>query len=74
MSFKLYDLDGDGFIDKSELFIMLRAAMLETAELELTERQLTEIVEQTFSMFSRDNTRICFGTFLKLEVQEDVHV
>lgn len=64
VSFKLYDLDGDGFIDKSELFIMLRAAMLERAELELTEKQLTEIVEQTFSMVSKDNTRIAFGTII----------
>jgi len=61
VSFKLYDFDGDGCIDKVELFTMLRAAMLESADLQLTERQMNEIVEQTFSMVSVDNSRITFG-------------
>lgn len=62
VSFKLYDLDGNGYIDKQELFVMLRSSMMENATLELNERQLNELVEQTLTMVSLDHDRISFST------------
>lgn len=61
VSFKLYDLDGNGFIDKPELMLILKAAMMESATLELSEKQLNEIVELTFSMASKHPNRMSYG-------------
>jgi serine/threonine-protein phosphatase 2B regulatory subunit len=58
LSFKLYDLDSNGYIDRSELLKMLKAAMMESATLELNEKQMSEIVDQTFSMVAQHPDRI----------------
>lgn len=62
VSFKLYDLDGNGFIDKPELLLILKSAMLESATLELSEKHLNDIVELTFSMASKHPDRMSYGT------------
>ncbi len=48
VSFKVYDIDGDGFIDKNELYIILRASLSESVMLSLTETQMRALVDQTF--------------------------
>lgn len=48
MSFKIYDVDGDGFIDKQELFQILRAALYDNLDVPFTVQQLRRLVENTF--------------------------
>jgi hypothetical protein len=48
VSFKLYDMDNDGYIDKNELFEMLRASLFENFMLELSEAQMRKLVDSTF--------------------------
>eukprot|EP01114_Cavostelium_apophysatum_P014696 TRINITY_DN3873_c0_g1_i1.p1 TRINITY_DN3873_c0_g1~~TRINITY_DN3873_c0_g1_i1.p1 ORF type:complete len:180 (+),score=41.93 TRINITY_DN3873_c0_g1_i1:197-736(+) len=48
-SFRLYDIDGDGFIDKEELYNMLKASLFENFVLELSEGQMRALVDQTFA-------------------------
>ena len=40
---------------------MLKAAMMESATLELNEKQMSEIVDQTFSMVAQHPDRITMG-------------
>lgn len=47
-SFRLYDMDGDGSIDKNELFDMLKAIMFDNLQIDLSEEQLRVLVEHTF--------------------------
>uniref|UniRef100_A0A6B2LKW6 EF-hand domain-containing protein n=1 Tax=Arcella intermedia TaxID=1963864 RepID=A0A6B2LKW6_9EUKA len=47
-SFRLYDVDGDGFIQKKELLEMLRASLLENCTLNLSSSQLERIIDSTF--------------------------
>jgi len=47
-SFRIYDLDGDGFIDKDELYHMLKASIFETLVLQLSESQMRALVDHTF--------------------------
>eukprot|EP00727_Mastigamoeba_balamuthi_P001145 m51a1_g11027 hypothetical protein (175) ;mRNA; r:415029-415826 len=47
-SFRLYDIDGDGFVTRKELLILLRDTVLESFVLDLSEQQLDSLVDQTF--------------------------
>lgn len=49
MSFKIYDVDGDGYIDKEELFGMLKATLFETLMLNLSDQQMRALVDSTFT-------------------------
>jgi len=49
LSFKLYDRDEDGFIDKPELLSMLKAIMFDNMLFHLTEDQMRALVDSTFS-------------------------
>ena len=48
VSFKIYDIDGDGYIDKDELYGILKATLAETAIIHLSDEQMRELVEFTF--------------------------
>ena len=45
-SFQIYDVDGDGTIDKSELASMLKASLMDSFH--LSDEQINELVEATF--------------------------
>jgi len=47
-SFRLYDLDGNGYIDRQELLGMLQASLLENCFFGLSETQLKNIIDYTF--------------------------
>lgn len=40
MSFRIYDVDGNGFIEKSELFDILKASLYDIPELHFSDEQL----------------------------------
>ena len=48
VSFKIYDLNGDGFISKEELFNMLKSCIHQTL-VSLKDEDIRLLVEQTFS-------------------------
>jgi Ca2+-binding EF-hand superfamily protein len=63
VSFKLYDMDNDGYIDKNELFQMLRASLFENFMLELSEAQMKKLVDSTFDeVDTNGDGKISFGT------------
>jgi len=49
LSFKLYDRDEDGFIDKSELMSMLRAIMFDNMLFQLSDDHIRALVDSTFT-------------------------
>eukprot|EP00743_Colponemidia_sp_Colp-15_P006188 GILK01006654.1.p1 GENE.GILK01006654.1~~GILK01006654.1.p1 ORF type:complete len:1082 (+),score=190.54 GILK01006654.1:102-3347(+) len=57
LAFKAYDLDGNGAIDKKELFHLLKVSM-ETKGVSLPDHMIANMVEQTFAMadLNRDNS------------------
>lgn len=40
VSFRIYDVDGNGFIDKGELFDILKASLFDIPELHFSDEQL----------------------------------
>lgn len=48
VSFNMYDIDRDGYIDKAELYQMLKASLMER-HLDLPESQMRALVERTFT-------------------------
>jgi len=63
-SFKIYDIDSGGFIDKGELYQMLKASLVESTGLNLSEEQLRVLVAQTFSeVCVDDDDRISFKEY-----------
>ncbi len=54
-TFKVYDIDGDGHIDKDELFGLLKASLIESMVMDIPEEALHALVDQTFSE-ADDNT------------------
>uniref|UniRef100_A0A6B2LQV0 EF-hand domain-containing protein n=1 Tax=Arcella intermedia TaxID=1963864 RepID=A0A6B2LQV0_9EUKA len=59
-SFRLYDVDGDGFIQKKELLEMLRASLLENCTLNLSSSQLERILVTSTRSPSRSELKSCF--------------
>ncbi|KAJ6245204.1 calcineurin b [Anaeramoeba flamelloides] len=55
-TFQVYDLDGNGEIDKGELLIMLKACLNEQFLLTLKDEDLENMVEQTFKEVDADNS------------------
>jgi len=49
LSFRIYDHDEDGFIDKGELMNMLRAIMFDNLIFNLSEQHMKALVDSTFS-------------------------
>ena len=49
VSFRVYDLDGDGFISRAELMAMLKASLKSLVVLKLSEEQQQHLLEMTFS-------------------------
>jgi len=49
LSFKLYDRDEDGYIDKPELMSMLRAIMFDNMLFHLSDDHIRALVDSTFS-------------------------
>lgn len=67
MSFKIYDIDGDGFIDKEELYGVLKATLSETSIVLLTEQQMRELVDQTFlEVDANSDGKISFEEFKEM--------
>jgi len=63
-SFKIYDIDNDGFIDKGELHQMLKASLLEHNDFSLSEEQIQVLVENTFAEVCADHDdRISFQEY-----------
>eukprot|EP00005_Dracoamoeba_jomungandri_P000457 CAMPEP_0174250392 /NCGR_PEP_ID=MMETSP0439-20130205/579_1 /TAXON_ID=0 /ORGANISM="Stereomyxa ramosa, Strain Chinc5" /LENGTH=195 /DNA_ID=CAMNT_0015330447 /DNA_START=51 /DNA_END=638 /DNA_ORIENTATION=+ len=48
-SFKIYDIDDDGFIDKEELYSLLKASLFENSWLQLSEDQMRGVIDNTFA-------------------------
>ena len=48
LSFRIYDMDGDGSIDKSELYAILRASLLENYQLNISDEDIQRLVDRTF--------------------------
>jgi serine/threonine-protein phosphatase 2B regulatory subunit len=48
LSFRIYDRDEDGFIDKGELMSMLRAVMFDNLIFNLSEQHMKALVDSTF--------------------------
>ncbi|KAH3767797.1 calcineurin B [Pelomyxa schiedti] len=49
LSFRVYDIDGDGYISKEELMSMLRASLVNLGALHLSEDQIIRVLDATFS-------------------------
>eukprot|EP00616_Rhizochromulina_sp_CCMP1243_P010026 CAMPEP_0118974340 /NCGR_PEP_ID=MMETSP1173-20130426/11200_1 /TAXON_ID=1034831 /ORGANISM="Rhizochromulina marina cf, Strain CCMP1243" /LENGTH=211 /DNA_ID=CAMNT_0006924059 /DNA_START=63 /DNA_END=698 /DNA_ORIENTATION=+ len=64
-SFKLYDLDEDGFISTEELTTMLRATA-EEHELVLTDEQISSVVDATFAELPQARGRISLDHYSSL--------
>ncbi|KAJ5070179.1 calcineurin b [Anaeramoeba ignava] len=47
-SFKVFDIDGNGGIDKEELYTLLKSSLSDTFLAQLSEEQLRQLVDQTF--------------------------
>eukprot|EP00029_Vermamoeba_vermiformis_P002149 TRINITY_DN12534_c0_g1_i1.p1 TRINITY_DN12534_c0_g1~~TRINITY_DN12534_c0_g1_i1.p1 ORF type:complete len:263 (+),score=60.71 TRINITY_DN12534_c0_g1_i1:64-789(+) len=66
-SFKIYDLDRDGYIDKEELFHMLQASLFENFLLELSEAQMRKLVDSTFEEVDLNSDgRLSFDEYRKM--------
>ncbi|KAJ3430982.1 calcineurin b [Anaeramoeba flamelloides] len=55
-TFQVYDLDGNGEIDRDELLVMLKACLAEQFLLQLKDEDLQNMVEQTFKEVDTDNS------------------
>lgn len=62
-SFRIYDIDGDGNIDRNELHQLLKAALSENM-LDLTDEQIGTLVDDTFAQVdSNGDGRISFEEY-----------
>lgn len=65
-SFDIYDIDGDGSIDKDELFKILKASLFDNG-LNLTEAQMRAAVDATFAEADTDNNgKISFDEYKRM--------
>eukprot|EP00300_Choanocystis_sp_HF-7_P029432 c3628_g1_i2.p2 GENE.c3628_g1_i2~~c3628_g1_i2.p2 ORF type:complete len:200 (+),score=50.58 c3628_g1_i2:100-699(+) len=64
LSFQIYDIDGDGFIDKDELFQILKASLLENYMLDMSEEHMRSLIDQTFLEADKNSDgRISFDEY-----------
>ena len=58
--FRVYDIDGDGFVNKDELFIILKGLVKDS----LSGSQLQQIVDKTMKDLDQDKDgKLCFDEF-----------
>ncbi|KAJ6233863.1 calcineurin b [Anaeramoeba flamelloides] len=55
LTFSVYDINGDGGIDKSELKLLLTSCLKDNFRLTLTEEDLQKIIDKTFEQIDTDN-------------------
>ncbi|KAJ3441769.1 calcineurin b [Anaeramoeba flamelloides] len=55
LTFQVYDIDGDGGIDKNELELILKACLKENFRIKLSQKELEQIIDQTFLEIDTDN-------------------
>ncbi|KAJ6236842.1 calcineurin b [Anaeramoeba flamelloides] len=55
-SFQVYDINGNGQIEKSELFLLLNSCLEDQFKLSLGENELQNIVDQTFNEIDTDGS------------------
>ncbi|KAJ3432341.1 calcineurin b [Anaeramoeba flamelloides] len=69
LTFQVYDIDGDGGIDKNELELILKACLKENFRIKLSQKELEQIVEQTFMEIDTDNNgKIDFEEYAKYAI------
>jgi len=49
VSFRMFDLDNDGTIDKDELYQMLQASLFDNPQIHLSEEDMRAVVDSTFN-------------------------
>ena len=70
VSFRLYDADDSGTIDKDELFQVLKAVLFDTYLIELSDEDLMKLVDDTFAEADRNgDDRIDLEEYRQLVVK-----
>jgi serine/threonine-protein phosphatase 2B regulatory subunit len=64
LSFGVFDVDGNGVVDKEELYSMLKASLVEgTLGVDLSETQMRDLVDATFRQVCGEGDGISFDDF-----------
>ncbi len=69
VSFKIYDIDNNGFIDKNELFQILKAS-LHDSFIDMTDEQMHSLVDSTFAECDTNHDdQISFDEYREMVIQ-----
>ncbi len=69
VSFKIYDIDSNGFIDKNELFQILKAS-LHDSFIDMTDEQMHLLVDSTFAECDTNHDdQISFDEYREMVIQ-----
>merc|ERR1712137_631040 len=64
VSFRMFDLDNDGTIDKEELYQMLKASLFDNPQIQLSEEDMRAVVDNTFNeVDSNGDGRISYDEY-----------